>query len=222
MLRNEFFPVLHHVLRRPQADLLAQAIGVSDVVLEPRDDAEHPDGDLRGVQEIRVVLVDVEQLTPGGHEPHPAHDARQARVPRPRAVSRGGHGPRDVLGVDVALVAQREAGFPQRLIEVVDPRTGERGCALPLGVRVQDAAPRREVEQHSIGLDDRRERVPGTRNPHPQSPLRGLSDDSGHLLLVARCSGEGWSEGLAAHPIRPRGCRQAGQHGRDQGSSNSW
>ena len=83
--RDELVPVLHDVLPRPQADLFAQPVGVGDRELEPRHDAEHPDGDLRGVQEVRVVLADVERSPVAVTSRRPAHDADRLvyRVPEP-------------------------------------------------------------------------------------------------------------------------------------------
>ena len=164
VLRDELVPVLHHVVPGAQADLLAQPVGVGHLELDARDDAQHPDRDLRGVQQVVVVRADVAHLARGGHEPHPADRPRQARVAGARAVRPGRDGSGDLLRVDVALVAQRQAGLPERLVEVADPGAGERRRAPVHRVRVHHPGQRRQVEQQPVGLHDGGERVAGSRH----------------------------------------------------------
>ena len=127
----------------------------------------------------------------------------QARVARARAVRGGRDRARDLLGVDVALVAQREAGAPERLVEVLDERAGERLRPLALRVGRDDPAHRGQVEQQPVGLDDRRERVGRGGHPHVGPAVGGGAHERGDLLLVARRGGVGRREGLVADPVRP-------------------
>ena len=164
VLVDQLVPVLHHVVPGPEADVLTQPVGVGDLELELRHDPEHPDGDLGRVQQVEVRLADLAHVTGRRHEAYAAHDAGQAGVARAGAVRPGRHGAGDLLGVDVALVAQRQPDLPQRFVEVADQRAGERGRALRRDVGADDASQCREVEQQAVGPDHRREGVPGARD----------------------------------------------------------
>ena len=110
-------------------------------------------------------------------------------VDRDPRVGAGRHRPGEVLGVDVALVAQRQPGVPQRLVEVVDPRPGQRGGAAP--GRVVGEADAIEALRNS-------ERHRAIR---PQIPWHlGFTLALEPLLLIDGVSGELadglWDEGL--------------------------
>ena len=197
--------------------MLTQPVGVGDLELELRDDPEHPDGDLGRVQQVEVRLADLAHVAGRRHEAYAAHDAGQAGVARAGAVRPGRHGAGDLLGVDVALVAQRQPDLPQRFVEVADQRAGERGGALGRDVGADDAPQCREVEQQAVGPDHRREGVTGARDADTLAALGGLAHEGGDLVLVARSGGRSGREGLVAHPVGPghagqpdqrRTCRQ--------------
>ena len=169
--------LLHDVVPGAQADLLAQAVGVGDLELEPRHDAEHPDGDLGGAQQVGLVLADLADLAASR-----SRAARRARRPRgscsacPSRASRSTTAPAICWVSMSPWLRSASPALPQRLVEVADQRAGERRRALAPGVGGHDAAHRREVEQQAVGLDDRRERVRRRGDPHARRrgrPPRG-------------------------------------------------
>ena len=72
-------PVGQHVAERPVLDALAQPVGGADLDRHARHDAEHPDRDLGGPQQVGPALVDLHDLAVPVDEPARAHGRREAR-----------------------------------------------------------------------------------------------------------------------------------------------
>ena len=210
---DELVPSLEHLLPGPQVDLLAEAVGAGHLELYLGHHPEHPDRHLRGAQQLGLALGDLAHLARSGDEPDAAHDAREAGVADAGPVRRRGHGAGDLLGVDVALVLEREALGPQRLVEPVDRRARQRSRPLALAIGSDDAAQRREVEQQAVGRDHRCERMPGAGDSDPSAQIDRVADERGHLLLVARGRAVPGRERLIADPVGPcLGGGEVGQH----------
>jgi hypothetical protein len=141
------------------------------------------DRDLSRPQELRLAFADVANLAGGGDEPDAPHHAREALVADPGPVGGGRDRTSDVLGVYVALVLERQALLPQRLVELPDRRAGQRRRPLALHVGRRHAAEGREIEQKTVGLHDRGERMGGAGDPDRFASLRGLGDQRRHLVL---------------------------------------
>ena len=112
VLVHQLIPPLHDVGKRLQADLFPEPVGVGDVELEPDHHSQHPHRHLRCPQQLWLVLADVDDLAGRGHQADFAHDPGQAGVADAGAMGGGRHRPGDLLGVDVALIAQRQPRLP--------------------------------------------------------------------------------------------------------------
>ena len=204
MLARELVEPAPRLVPAPVLDPLAQPVGGGDLELELGDHAEHPDGDLRCVQPVRLVLADLDDLAARRDEPQAAHSRREAPEPQARSVRRRRDRAGDLLGDDVALVDEREPRRPERLAELADRRRRSDHDAAALGVDRTDTPEAAQVEQQAVGRDDRRERVAGARGANRQSPLCGGGDRGGHLVLARRGNELRRAAALVAHPVRPR------------------
>ncbi len=195
----------------PVFDALAQPVGGGDLELELGDGAEHPDGNLGGVERIGIVFADVDHLTARRDDAHAAHGRREAAELQARAVRRGRHGAGDLLGDDVSLVREREPARPQRLAEVADGRRGADDDATALRIDRADAAEPAHVEQQTVRRDDRRERMARARDTHGEPSLRGVRDERRHFVFAARHGDLDRLARLIPDPVRPR---VGGEHAR--------
>src|SRR6266576_2854948 len=203
MLLRQLVEALPCFVPAPMLDPLAQPVGRRDLELELGDHAEHADRNLGCMQEAWIVLPDLDDVAGRGDDPHAPHARRKAAEPQAGAVRGGRDGAGDLLGDDVALVCKREAFRPEWHAELADRRRRSDDDAAATRVDRTDASEPAQVEQESIGRDDRRERVPGSRDTYRQSAPRRISDEGRNLVLARRRSLLLGAEGLVAYPVGP-------------------
>jgi hypothetical protein len=202
--RDPVVPFVEEALEAPLLDPLHKPVAGHGLDLDLGHDAEHADRHLGGGEQVGRRPVDHDHLAPAVDQtarPQRRREALQAdaRPVRGRADRAG-----DPLGVDVALIAQREAGLPERVAEGADRRSGQRPHPAGRGVDVRDAAQVGEVDQGPVGQVHRREGVPGRDDAHALPGRDRLADGGLHLRLARRRAPPRRRAALVPHPVHKR------------------
>ena len=168
---------------------------------EARHDAEHPDRDLRGAQQLGLRLVDLDDVAVPGHDPAGAERRREARQ-REARIRASRSRPRPRSPACRCRPGSRARGrVPERLAELADRVPGSavtRRRALSI---VRDAAQAVGRQHHAVvaitGVKSGPRRPRGCRaRPRPPG---ARADDLG----LARRRGDPRRDGLVADPVRP-------------------
>jgi hypothetical protein len=200
---HELVPSLGDLSVRQVQDALADPVRRRHRDLDLGHHAEHADGDLAGVEQLRRRLRHLDHLAGARDDAGPAQGRGERAEANARAVRAGADRATDLLGVDVALVREREARLPQRLAERPDAGAGERRRTTTLGVGAEHAGEIRELQHNAIGEADRREGVTGGGDAHVPARRDGVADRGDDLALVAGTQHGHGVAGLVAHPVRP-------------------
>ncbi|SCK52788.1 hypothetical protein YUWDRAFT_04662 [Streptomyces sp. AmelKG-D3] len=168
------------------------------------DHTERPERDPRRPPGVRVArLVDLGDLTGGGDQPAADDIGRQIGEALPGAVGGGGHRPGQGLGVDVALVLQRQpvpvefGGQAVQLDTGLDPHQAGRP------VDVEDAPYAALVHHDAVGEAGVGERVPAAHGPDPQTVPGRAGERLAQLLLALRAFDADGGTALLAGPVAP-------------------
>jgi hypothetical protein len=162
---EQVLPFLGYLRERHNAVLFDQAITRHDLDLEPGHDPEQSDRHPGRMEESFVLLADVHHLAMAVDDARRPQHRRKTSVVAARAFGTCGDRARHRLGVDVALVGQRDARIPERGADISDGRASKDRRTQCVAVRVENAGQSVQLEQNFC-LHDRREGVTAACRSH--------------------------------------------------------
>ncbi len=115
----------------------------------------------------------------------------------------GRQGAGDRLGVDIALIGERQPDVFQRAADIADPRARADDDALAIEVGADQPLHVVQAEQQTAGRDDRRERMAGAGDADGKIPARGLAHELSQFVFRMRLRNVPGDERLVADPVAP-------------------
>ena len=173
-----------------------------------RNHAERADGNLRSGHRFGIpVGVDVKDRPVRLNQPHADRLGRQAAKTHSRAMRAGRQGAGDRLGVDIALIGERQPDLLKSAADIADPRACAHDDALAIEVGADEPLHVRQAQQQAAGCDDWCERMAGAGYADGKILTRSLAHERSQFVLRTRLRLVPGDEGLVANPIAPVAAR---------------
>ena len=208
IVRRQVVVPFHAGLEVVAPELFLEVVRRDPLQRDRRNHAERADGNLRSGHRFGIpVGVDLKDRPVRLNQPHADRLGRQATKTDSGAMRAGRQRAGDRLGVDIALIGERQPDLFKSATDIADPRACAHDDALAIEVGADEPLHVRQAQQQAAGRNDRCERMAGAGYADGKILTRGLAHERSQFVFRTRLCLVSGDEGLVANPVAPVAAR---------------